>query len=66
MKTILVVTLMLLGQEKPTQNTAEMTNLKVCEGEAHGYMTHKFPAEVERKIVFRSAACAQFLPGEPT
>ncbi len=59
MKTVLIVTLMIMGQEKPTQNAMEMTTLEVCETEAHQFMTHKFADEVQSKIVFRSAACAQ-------
>ncbi len=66
MKTILIVTLMLMGQEKPTQNAKEETTLQECEIEAHGFMTHEFPVEVQSRITFRSAACAQALPGKDT
>jgi hypothetical protein len=62
-KVILIVTLMLMGQEKPAQRAAEIKDLKTCEVEAHKFMTHKFPDEVG-KIVFRSAACAYALPGK--
>ncbi len=64
MKVLLIVTLMLMGQEKPTQNAMEMKDLKQCEIQAHGFMTHKFPAEVQDRITFRSAACAFSLPGK--
>ncbi len=64
MKTVLIVTLLFLGQEKPTQQAGELPDLATCEVEAHGFMTHKFADEVESKIVFRSAACALALPGK--
>ncbi len=64
MKTILIVTLLLMGQEKPAQQAGELKDLKTCEVEAHKFMTHKFPDEISSKIVFRSAACALALPGE--
>ena len=64
MKVILIVTLMLMGQEKPAQNVKEETTLKQCEIEAHQFMTHEFPKEMKSKIVFRSAACALALPGK--
>ncbi len=66
MKVILIVTLMIMGQEKPTQNAMEMKDLKQCEIQAHGFMTHKFPDEVQSKIKFRSAACAFAMPGQDT
>ncbi len=66
MKTILIVTLLFLGQEKPTQQAGEMADLKTCEVEAHEFMTHQFADEVQSKIVFRSAACALTLPGKGT
>ncbi len=66
MKTILIVTLMLMGQEKPAQQAGEQKDLKTCEVEAHKFMTHKFPDEVNSKIVFRSAACALAVPGQDT
>ena len=66
MKTILIITLMLMGQEKPTQQALDMKDLKQCESEAHSFMTHKFPAEVQSRITFRSAACALTLPGKDT
>ncbi len=62
MKTILVVTLMLMGQERPVQNTAEMKDLAQCEVQAHEFMTHKFADDVQGKITFRSAACAAVPP----
>ena len=64
MKIILVVTLLLLGQEKPAQQAGEMKDLKTCEAEAHKFLTHKFAKEVEDKIKFRSAACGFVIPGE--
>ncbi len=64
LKTILVITLLLMGQEKPTQNAAEMKDLKQCEVEAHKFMVHKFPDEVQNRITFRSAACAFGMPGK--
>ena len=66
MKVILIVTLMLLGQEKPAQQAGEMKDLKTCEVEAHKFMTHKFAEEVQSKITFRSAACAYTIPGKDT
>ena len=66
MKVILIVTLMLLGQEKPAQQAGEMKDLKTCEVEAHKFMTHKFAEEVQSKIAFRSAACAYTIPGKDT
>ncbi len=66
MKTILIVTLMLLGQEKPAQQAGEVKDLKTCEVEAHKFMLHKFPDEVQSKIMFRSAACALAIPGKDT
>ena len=65
-KVILIVTLMLMGQEKPAQNAKEETTLKQCEIEAHQFMTHKFPDEINSRIVFRSAACALTIPGKDT
>lgn len=64
MKVLLIVTLMLMGQEKPAQQAGEMKDLKTCEVEAHKFMTHKFADEVQSKIKFRSAACAFSLPGQ--
>ncbi len=67
MKTILIITLLLMGQQdKPTQQALDMKDLKQCETEAHKFMTHKFPDEVQSRIVFRSAACAFGLPGKDT
>lgn len=63
MKIILVVTLLLLGQEKPAQQAGEMKDLKTCEAEAHKFMTHKFTKEMEDRIKFRSAACGFTYPG---
>ena len=62
MKVILIVTLMFMGQEKPTQQGGEMKDLKTCEIKAHKFMTHKFADEVQSRITFRSAACAFALP----
>ncbi len=64
MKVVLIVTLMIMGQDKPTQQAGELPDLATCEVEAHHFMTHEFPAEVQSKIVFRSAACAIGLPGK--
>ena len=64
MKIILIVTLMLMGQEKPAQRGEEMKDLKTCEVEAHKFMTHKFADDVQARIVFRSAACAFAMPGK--
>ena len=66
MKTILIGTLMLMGQEKPAQQAGEQKDLKTCEVEAHKFMLHKFPDEGNSRIVFRSAACALGLPGKDT
>ena len=66
MKVLLIVTLMLMGQEKPAQQAGEMKDLKTCEVEAHKFMTHKFADEVQGKITLRSAACVYATPGKDT
>ncbi len=62
LKTMLIITLFLMGQEAPTQQAADMKDLKQCEVEAHKFMLHQFPDEVQKRIIFRSAACAVGTP----
>ncbi len=65
-KIMLIVTLVLMGQEKPLQQAGEQKDLKTCESEAHKFLTHKFADEVQSRVVFRSAACAIGMPGHDT
>ncbi len=58
MKTVLIVTLMFAGQPHPQQHVEPMNDLQTCETQAHEFLTHKFADEVQKKLVFRSAACA--------
>ena len=64
MKVILILTALLMGEEKPHQQAGEMKDLKTCEATAHKFLTEKIPSELKSKIVFRSAACAFVLPGK--
>ena len=66
MKIILLLTLALVGQDKPAQQAGEMKDLKTCEAEAHRFLTHKFPAEIESRVIMKSAACGFIAPGNPT
>lgn len=66
MKVVLLLTLILVGQEKPAQQAVEMKDLKTCEAEVHRFLTHKLPDEVRSKLVVMGAGCNLVVPGTPS